>query len=233
MLVIPLAALGQAAPNSGSTLPKAKPVSPLVQYSGDWSSLFEGKAWLRLHLELRGDQLTGSLIHPKTITMNDNGELKSISEEQATEAVTESVVNPDGLLLTFKDADTQETDRYMMRVLLPDKETADLKMIGMPMAPGMPKPKPWRLVKSVSAAKSKADQHAEIDYYRNSSKHSGDQQDGARCYRGPHEQWQLTRWLGGAIARIKSRPAKGVAAKWFASEERIMIDDAERQSGYS
>jgi hypothetical protein len=157
VLVIPLAGLGQAPPNPGSTPPKAKPVSPLVQYSGDWASSFEGKPWLQLHLELHGDQLTGSLVHPKSFTMNDNGELKSISEEQATQAVTESVVNPDGLLLTFKDTDTQETDRYMMRVLLPDKETAELKMIGMPMAPGMSKPKPWRLVKSGSATKSKAE----------------------------------------------------------------------------
>jgi hypothetical protein len=144
----------QASPTSGAATPKAKPISPLVQYAGDWTSVFDGKVWLRLQLELHGEQLTGSLIHPKNITMNDNGELKSIGEEQSTETVTEAVVNPDGLLLTFKDAETQEIDRYMMRVILPEKLAADLKMIGMPMAPGMPKPKPWRLAKSESAAKA-------------------------------------------------------------------------------
>ena len=146
----------QASPASGATTPKAKPISPLVQYAGEWTSVFDGKVWLRLQLELHGEQLTGSLIHPKNITMNDNGDLKSISEEQSTEAVTEAVLNPDGLLLTLKDTETQETDRYMMRVILPEKLTADLKMIGMPMAPGMPKPKPWRLAKSESAAKSRS-----------------------------------------------------------------------------
>jgi len=138
-------------------MPKAKPVSPLVQYAGDWTSAFDGKTWLRLQLEVHGEQLVGSLIHPKNITMNDNGDLKSISEEQSTEPVIDAVVNPDGLLLTFKDAYTQETDRYMMKVILPEKQSADLKMIGMAMPPGMPKPKPWRLVKLGSAATGKSE----------------------------------------------------------------------------
>ena len=134
---------------------KAKPVSPFLQYAGLWTSVFEGKVWLSLRLELHGDQITGSLVHPKSIEMNDNGGLKSFSEEQSTEAVTDAVVNPDGLLLTLKDAETHEEDRYQMRLVLPDKETADLKMIGMPMPPGMPKPKPWRLVKSGTATRNK------------------------------------------------------------------------------
>lgn len=136
--------------------PKVKPVSPLLEYAGEWTSVFDGKVWLRLRLELRGDQIVGSLVHPNNIEMNDNGELKSVSEEQSTEAVTEAVVNPDGLLISVKDAETQEPGRFMMRLILPEKETADLKMIGMTMPPGMPKPKPWRLLKSESVTKSKA-----------------------------------------------------------------------------
>ena len=85
--------------------------------------------------------------------MNDNGGLKSVSEEQATEAVSDAVVNPDGLLLTLQDPGTQERDRYQMRLIPPEKESADLKMIGMAMPPGMSKPKPWRLVKSGSGTK--------------------------------------------------------------------------------
>ncbi len=135
--------------------PKAKPVSPLLEYAGVWTSEFEGKVWLSLRLELRGDQLVGDLVHPQKIEMNDNGGLKSVSEEQFTEAVEEAVVNPDGLLLTLKNRNTQEVNRYQMRLILPGKETADLKMIGMPMPPGMPKPKPWRLVKSGTATKNK------------------------------------------------------------------------------
>ena len=66
------------------------------------------------------------------------------------------VLNPDGLLLTLKDPDTQETDRYMMRLVAPDNDTAELKMIAMTMPPGMPKPKPWRLVKTGIATTNKA-----------------------------------------------------------------------------
>ena len=156
LLVMVLPGLCQSPAASNSTAPKVK-VSPLAEYAGEWSSVFDGKVWLSLHLELRGEQLSGRLVHPQHIEMNDNGELKSVSEEQFTEDVTEAVVNPDGLLLSLKDADTQEQDRYQMRLILPDKNAADLKMIGMPMPPGMRKPKPWRLVKSGSATKNKAE----------------------------------------------------------------------------
>lgn len=156
LLVMVLPGLRQSPAASNSTAPKLK-ASPLAEYAGEWSSVFDGKVWLSLHLELRGEQLSGRLVHPKHIEMNDNGELKSVSEEQFTEDVTEAVVNPDGLLLSLKDTDTQEQDRYQMRLILPDKNAADLKMIGMPMPPGMPKPKPWRLVKSGSATKNKAE----------------------------------------------------------------------------
>jgi hypothetical protein len=155
-LLLSLVVMLMAAAGWCQAPPKAKPVSPLLEYAGLWTAEFDGKVWLILRLELRGDQMSGSLVHPKSIEMNDNGGLKSVSEEQSTEVVAEAVVNPDGLLITLKSAETQERDRYQMRLILPDKETADLKMIGMPMPPGMPKPKPWRLVKSGTTTKQTA-----------------------------------------------------------------------------
>jgi hypothetical protein len=153
-LLLQLILLVMALPGLCQAPPKVKPVSPLLEYAGEWTSVFDGKVWLRLQLELRGDQIVGSLVHPKDIEMNDSGELKSASEEQSTEMVSEAVVNPDGLLISLKDEETQERDRYQMRLILPDKNTADLKMIGMTMPPGMPKPKPWRLVKAGTAPKN-------------------------------------------------------------------------------
>jgi hypothetical protein len=150
MLAVPAAGWGQAPP-------KAKPVSPLLEYAGEWTSVFEGKVWLDLRLELRGEQLTGSLVRPQKVEINDNGGIKSVSEEQYTETVAEAVVNPDGLLLTLQRDDAEDRDRYQMRLIAPEKQTADLKMIGMQMPPGMPKPIPWRLVKSGSVAKKPAE----------------------------------------------------------------------------
>ena len=133
--------------------PQKKPVSPFAEYAGEWTATFDGKTWIRLTLQLEGEKLAGSLVHARDIRLNDNGELKSVSEEQSTEAITEAVVNPDGLLITLKDPDAHETDRYMMKLVQPAKEAADLKMVGQAMPPGMPKPKPWRLTKSgVSSA---------------------------------------------------------------------------------
>ena len=105
---------GQQPRSSNATTSQKKPVSPFAEYVGVWTATFDGRPWLRLTLELHGEQLAGSLVQARNITLNDNGELKLVSEEQSTETITEAVVNPDGLLITLKDPDTLETDRYMM-----------------------------------------------------------------------------------------------------------------------
>jgi len=150
--IIGQAAWGQA---PGGTAPPKKQISPFAEYAGEWTSTFEGKVWLRLRLELAGDRLIGALVHSRDITLKDSGELKSVSEEQSGETIAEAVVNPDGLALTAKDADTQATSRYLMRLVPPAKDVADLRMVGEAMPPGMPKPKPWQLVKSGSATTNK------------------------------------------------------------------------------
>ena len=144
-----------ASPSAAAHPPKPK-VSPFAEYAGEWTATFDGKVWLRLHLEFRGEQLVGALLHARNLSVNDNGDLKSVSDEQSGATVTSAALNPDGLLLTTKDADTQESDRYLMRLVSPENDAAELKMIAMSMPPGMPKPKPWKLVKSAAGATSKA-----------------------------------------------------------------------------
>lgn len=119
--------------------------SPLADYAGAWIGTFEGHAWLTLRLTLQGTQITGTVQHPHDFKLNDQGELKSVSEEQSTAAVQNSVLTNDGLLLTVKDPDSQETDRYLLR--LTSAGTGEVKMVAMSMPPGMPKPKPWKVTK--------------------------------------------------------------------------------------
>jgi hypothetical protein len=135
-------------PSAADGTPAKKKVSPLAEYVGLWTARFDGRLWLQFRLELNGEQLTGSLVHPRDINLDGEGQLKSVSEEQATEIVTDAALNPDGLVVTVKDPDTQEADRYLMRLVMPAKDAADVKMIGEAMPPGMAKPKPWRVVKS-------------------------------------------------------------------------------------
>ena len=138
-------AWGQA---PGSTQQPKKPTSPFTEYVGEWTSTLDGKVWLQLRLELAGDQLIGEMVHARNIELKDDGEVKAVSEEQSKETITEAALNPDGLALSTKDLDTQETSRYLMRLVLPAKDAAELKTVGKSMPPGMPKPKAWRLVKS-------------------------------------------------------------------------------------
>jgi len=146
LLIVPFAAWCQA-PAPGTAAPaKPQKVSPFAEYAGDWVAVLDGKVWLLLELEIHGDQLTGWLTHSRDIEMNDEGGLRSASEEKVREAITEAVVNPDGLFLTVRYADAKESDHYVMR-LIPPGDAAELKMAGMNMPPGMPKPKPWTLTR--------------------------------------------------------------------------------------
>ena len=102
-----------------SQTPAAKPgspatpvkKSPLLPYAGNWIGTFENQPWLILSLGLSGEQFSGAIRRPQKFEFNDNGELKKISEEFVTEIIVDGKLNPDGLLLTFKNPETQETDR--------------------------------------------------------------------------------------------------------------------------
>jgi len=149
VLLIAILALGlsgwaqTAAQQNKQNAPVRK--SPLAPYAGTWTGSFEGRTWLTVRLTLQGEQLTGSLQGPHSIQFNDQGEIKSVSDELSTEQVQSVQINGDGLLITAKDPDKPDTDRYLMR--LTGETTADIKMLAMSMPPGMPKLKPWKLTK--------------------------------------------------------------------------------------
>ena len=119
--------------------------SPLAGYAGTWTGSFEARTWITVKLALQSEQLTGSIQRPLNVQFNDQGEIKSVSDEQSTEQVENAQINGDGLLITVKDPDKPETDRFLMR--LTGDTTAEIKMLAMSMPPGMPKLKPWKLTK--------------------------------------------------------------------------------------
>ena len=143
--VLSVVAGAQTPPKPG---PDGKPVrkSPLADYAGTWTGTFEGKTWLTVRLTSLGERLSGSIQRPRNIQYNDLGEIKSVGEDQSTEAVEDAQLNPDGLLLTAKEPDTQETDHYTMK--LTGESKAEIKMSAMKMPPGMPKIKPWKLTRA-------------------------------------------------------------------------------------
>ena len=143
--ILGLAAGAQTPPKQG---PPGAPVrkSPLADYAGAWTGSFEGKTWLTVKLVLQSDRLSGSLQHASHLQFNDQGEIKSVSDDLSTETVQDAQVNPDGLLLTTKDPDTQETNRFTMK--LTGESTAELKMSAMKIQPGMPKIRPWKITKA-------------------------------------------------------------------------------------
>jgi hypothetical protein len=150
-IIFGLAAAAQTAAKQG---PSGAPVrkSPLADYAGTWTGSFEGKTWMTVKLTLQADRLSGFIQHPRNLQFNDQGELKSTGDDQTTETVQDAQVNPDGLLLTTKDPDTQENNRFTMK--LTGESNAEIKMSAMKMPPGMPKIKPWKLTKATASAPS-------------------------------------------------------------------------------
>jgi hypothetical protein len=127
--------------------------SPLAGYAGIWTGTFEERTWLTVQLTLQGQQLSGSLRRANDLKFTDAGEIKSVGDTLVTEVIEDATLNGDGLLLTAKNPDTNETDRFTMR--LTGETTGELKMSAMSMPPGMPKLKPWKLTR-VSAASAPA-----------------------------------------------------------------------------
>jgi hypothetical protein len=118
--------------------------SPLAEYAGAWLGTFQGHAWMSIRLALQANQVSGNLILPKDLKFNDQGDIKSVSDEKVSGTVENAVLNGDGLLLTVKVAgDKPETNQYLMR--LTSASTAEVKQVAMSMPPGMPKPKPYKL----------------------------------------------------------------------------------------
>jgi hypothetical protein len=126
--------------------------SPLAEYAGSWIGTFEGHTWITLRLVHQGNQITGTVQRAHDFKFNNNGGLQSVSQEQITEGIDSAAIQGDGLLLTAKDPGAQETSRYVLR--LTSANTADLKMVGMSMPPGMPKPLPWNLSRVTANAVS-------------------------------------------------------------------------------
>ena len=119
--------------------------SPLAGYVGTWNGDFERRPWVTLQLSLQGQQLSGSLRRANQLQFNDAGEIKSVGDTQITESIDTVALTGDGLLLTAKNPETNETERYTMR--LTSETTAEFKMSAMSMPPGMPKVRPWKLTR--------------------------------------------------------------------------------------
>src|SRR5450755_3379790 len=117
IIVLALSSAAWSQTSSRQTTPD-KPVkkSSFAPYAGTWTGTFEEQPWLTVQLTLQGQQLSGSLRRAHDLKFNDAGEIKSVGDTQVTEVIQEAALNGDGLLLTAKNPDTNETDRFTMRL---------------------------------------------------------------------------------------------------------------------
>lgn len=148
LLLTCLSGWAQSPPEAAGQKPQVRKAA-IDEYAGTWNSMFGGKPWMILGLGFEGDKLTGWMQHAQDFQFNDQGELKSVGDTLAKETVETAEMSGDGLVITLKNDDTKAIERYLMRIVAPD--TAELRMSGMNMPPGMPKPRPWKLTKAEAA----------------------------------------------------------------------------------
>ncbi len=142
VLSFTLVALAQTSMTPGLQNAPARK-SPLEGYTGSWIGMFQGHAWITVKLNKQGTDLTGTMQRAHDLQFANSGDLKSVGDQQTTSTIETAVLQGDGLLLAVKDPSTNQTDHYVLRLM--SANTAELKMAGMNMPPGMPKPKPWTL----------------------------------------------------------------------------------------
>ncbi len=116
-----------------------------AEYVGAWIGTLQGHTWFTIRLVRRGEQLIGMLQRSQDVQFDNQGEVKSVSNEKWSARLESAQINADGLLLTVKDPATQETERYLMR--LTDDTTAEVDMVTTSLPSGMPKHKQWKLTK--------------------------------------------------------------------------------------
>ena len=110
----------------------------LQQYAGNWRAKFKGKTFIRIKLEKRGENLTGTISHTD-IQTNDEGELTSAEEKDGSDPL-EAKLTGSILLLTSREANSQETVQFEMKLTGVDE--GELRVL---VPPGITAPKPWRL----------------------------------------------------------------------------------------
>jgi hypothetical protein len=142
MLVVAVSLIGYAQTSMTPAMQNAPArKSPLAEYAGAWLGTFQGRGWLNIRLSVQGNQVSGTIQRPQEIQFADSGDLKSVGDQKSTWTVENGQLTGDGLLLTVKNADSQQPDHYVIRMTTAN--TAEVKMVAMNMPPGMPKPKPW------------------------------------------------------------------------------------------
>ncbi len=114
------------------------------EYAGSWIAVVQGHTWLAIRLVQSGDQLTGTLQRAQDVQLNDQGDVESVSGEKWSGSFESVQLDSNGLWLTVQNPDTQQTERYLMR--LTHDSVAEVQMVA-PDSPAMSKAKPWKMLK--------------------------------------------------------------------------------------
>jgi len=123
----------------------------LRAFSGTWISQFEGKTFVTLKLEMRGDSVTGTM-SGASVHIDAAGNLSAAEPKPNLRDVSDAHLRDGVLQFKTKEAESSPVDFEMK---LDGADTGELTL-KVPPRPGAPVPKPWKITregKTVSQSK--------------------------------------------------------------------------------
>ena len=132
----------------GAVIPlMAQQPNGMQRFAGTWKAKFQGDTFSTLKLSLKDNQLTGSMTGAN-INLDKDGNLTSAQGTDDLDQVRDVKLASDTLSFTTKNEDTGEVINWKMRLI--NQRQGELLLVLPQPHPGIPTPRPWKLVRGLS-----------------------------------------------------------------------------------
>ena len=125
----------------------AQSKTPVQRFAGTWHAKFQGNTFSTLKLLVKDDQVTGSMTGAN-INVDKDGNLTSAQPTDDVGQISDVKLTGDALLFTTKNEDSGEVINWKMR--LSNEHEGELLLLLPESHPGIPTPRPWKMVRQFS-----------------------------------------------------------------------------------
>jgi hypothetical protein len=115
------------------------------RFIGVWKGTFQGNVFLTIVLTAANDKLVGTFSHAD-IEVSNTGELTKAEAREGVDPIIDLRVNDNILRITTKSTDGSE-DSIQSELILTSADEVALRMV---LPPDVPRPKPWKLKRTMN-----------------------------------------------------------------------------------
>lgn len=125
----------------------AQSKTPAQRFAGTWHAKFQGNTFSTLKLLVKDNQVTGSM-SGANINLDKDGNLTSAEGTNDESQISDVKLAGDALSFATKNEDTGEVINWKMR--LTNEREGELLLVLPEPHPGIPTPRPWKIVRGFS-----------------------------------------------------------------------------------